>query len=528
MVRWATKDPSEKEEEEVERNVRKSPSDKAPRPDKERRRIEVEDSDIEDDDKDLSMNYKDIGGSVASWVASAYLNRVAIDFATENALNTYMEEHPDADPSNHTVDGEPADKVLDTSKSKPKEKPDSKPDTQLDATTEEAVERVQSMDMDALYDAAETGTPEEQAAAVEVITQRKKPLPPGMPESSSFAGELDMKAVESLQEQIKHWDALDYNQNMFELETDYAMAQRSGNERDADYFKAIMDVYEGSSSAVRTKNLRDVEDPSELLEDIDMDAPAEELDSRQLQKKKRGWYQSAMFSPLNVVGDLLESVESLLEESPEGTQGATYLEEMASLLTDVRDRKMFDQNVSSDRLLSSIRDDSSPALQELDPGNFDFTDPKEVDDFMSKVENLGSADIARMVKDEPLYLMHFSFDPNTNPDEVSITDREKRSFMNALRQDLAIRGTFEQVRFHDDDTNQMFDKGSILEFREQAMQELQAQGIDLSDPGSVGRHRSFWDTFMDWADDLSAKTSHVDEARAIRAGITTALQTVRR
>jgi len=62
MLRSATKDTYERENDEAERLVRPSPKVKPPRRDKRRERI---DSDPEEErDKDLSLNYKDVGGAV--------------------------------------------------------------------------------------------------------------------------------------------------------------------------------------------------------------------------------------------------------------------------------------------------------------------------------------------------------------------------------------------------------------------------------------------------------------------------------
>jgi len=65
MERFSTKNDLERENEEAERLVRKAPKVKPPRHDKRRERVETdEDPDLKDKDKDMSMNFKDIGGSV--------------------------------------------------------------------------------------------------------------------------------------------------------------------------------------------------------------------------------------------------------------------------------------------------------------------------------------------------------------------------------------------------------------------------------------------------------------------------------
>lgn len=54
----------QKEDKEVERTVRPMPKKKPPRYDSQRDRMEVEDKDTKSDDEDLSLNYKDVGGSL--------------------------------------------------------------------------------------------------------------------------------------------------------------------------------------------------------------------------------------------------------------------------------------------------------------------------------------------------------------------------------------------------------------------------------------------------------------------------------
>jgi hypothetical protein len=73
MDRRSTKSRGEREDEEVERLVRPSPKVKPPRHDRRRERVEVDhDPDVKTPDKDLSMNFKDIGGSMASNIAQRW------------------------------------------------------------------------------------------------------------------------------------------------------------------------------------------------------------------------------------------------------------------------------------------------------------------------------------------------------------------------------------------------------------------------------------------------------------------------
>src|SRR5271170_4394770 len=79
MYVWATKDHYELETEESQRLIRPSPKLKPPRRDLRRDTVDPDrDPDIADDpdiakDKDLSLNYKNIGGSVESRVMRRFL-----------------------------------------------------------------------------------------------------------------------------------------------------------------------------------------------------------------------------------------------------------------------------------------------------------------------------------------------------------------------------------------------------------------------------------------------------------------------
>ena len=99
----STKTPAERQEDEAARLVRPAPKYKPPRRDRRRERNNSDqevDPDETADRKDRSENYKNVGGS-AFLVTARYL--WAMEFPTEEAKKQYLKEHPDADPSKHTV-----------------------------------------------------------------------------------------------------------------------------------------------------------------------------------------------------------------------------------------------------------------------------------------------------------------------------------------------------------------------------------------------------------------------------------------
>jgi hypothetical protein len=77
--RFAEKDTYEEIEDQVEDQLDGSPDDKPPRDDRSNDTVQTDDPDIDGDpdtseDRDLSMNFKDIGGSVAQKWASQHPN----------------------------------------------------------------------------------------------------------------------------------------------------------------------------------------------------------------------------------------------------------------------------------------------------------------------------------------------------------------------------------------------------------------------------------------------------------------------
>lgn len=86
----ATKTRTQKEDEAAEALIRKSPKSKPPRKDLQNHRVKEDDPDFDVDR---------VAGAIL--VAARYLR--AMEFETEEALKTYLEEHPDADKSKHTV-----------------------------------------------------------------------------------------------------------------------------------------------------------------------------------------------------------------------------------------------------------------------------------------------------------------------------------------------------------------------------------------------------------------------------------------
>lgn len=88
-----TKTRAEKEDDQASDMVNSAPKKKPPRKDLQNHKILDSDPDTSGEDRDLSLNYKR--------VARRYL--YALEFSTQEELDKYLEDHPDADPKNHWV-----------------------------------------------------------------------------------------------------------------------------------------------------------------------------------------------------------------------------------------------------------------------------------------------------------------------------------------------------------------------------------------------------------------------------------------
>lgn len=526
--KYAKHDEATKEEREVGRLVRKAPEKKPPRDDRARRRVKVDDADLGGRDKDLSMNYKDIGGSVktlARKVARRYVE--AIVFPTQEALDAYLEQHPNADPANHSV-ADPGQGGANPSPNPPSRpgrapRPAPPPATPRTTATEQ---EMREMDMEDLEALALNGDLDAQEIARDVIKQRKSPLPREFPPVGNFTGQLDPGDVAALQEHITNWDLMDYSQNLRDLSESKMMAEVAGNARDAAYFDAVRKVYEDAAGGLRVQNLRALGGDVDALlgEDVSDSAAFSDADRAQLARRKRDWAQSAMFSSLRDVEKAHAAVaEELDGAGDDDSERATYLRELKGVLEGAMAKKMFNKNVAADRVLETIRDaaeDGSP-LKNLDPGEVDFTNPKEVDRFVDSLRVLPNKDLIEMVKGEPSYLMLLGVSGEDKADAAVLGDKQRNAFFEAFREDLSARGFYEKVKFYDADSP--MDLRALEEYRDNLQRH-----VDREERKQPQKSTSFWDVFISWMDNMTApqnskKSSHRGaEARAFRLGFSSA------
>lgn len=192
MRRYAKHDSYEREEKEVERLVRKSPTKKPPRIDKERGRVKVEDPDLDQTDPDLSMNYKDIGGSVAVRYVGAF------EYDPDADTTVLEEEEGDEFPEEESLDEDEDDIEI---------KPLTRPPT--DETILEEARRLYEETVPVLQKMLEAPerTEAEGEAIRHALRMKTEPFPPEWKREAVFhEGILTLKARYQLRKHMRNWD----------------------------------------------------------------------------------------------------------------------------------------------------------------------------------------------------------------------------------------------------------------------------------------------------------------------------------
>lgn len=522
-MKISTKSPAEKEQEEVERLVRKSPTKKPPRTDKTRQRIEVKDQDLETEDKDLSLNYKVIGGSeltrLAKVVAKRYaqthryaqvqeddprfiewLNKVVDNPETgrEVKIKT-LRKAPEGTAARDRYEDmykSWSEKVEDSEskpkqnkeqdKPKPKDKPSPKSqDKPLD------MDHVEELSVGQIYDAMLSADKEQKKILDKVLQEKKAPIPKGFMAREDFTGKMTPDMASVLEQQILNWDIHDFNDNMMELMDNQIQAELSGNERDADYFRRVRNEYDRLKGSLRAGNKPMPDVVKAALEAIDdPDREFQKEDQYALAAKAKEWFQQGMFSSYNEVISALDRVDSELEDSKEGTVKHTYLTTLKEKLDKVQGRKVLDSTTTSGRFLTRVKELSDGPLADVDPNDYDLTDPNQIEEFVQRLSKLSDDAIIELVKEEPQYMIHFSFDPDDRG-EKSFSRDEKSSFLMAVEKDLQMRGFLEQLDFTGEDiiTTEEFekDRANFEKF------------LSTKKPDFV--KGSWWDRFMEWIKD---------------------------
>jgi hypothetical protein len=490
MSKLGTKTEHEKAEDEAERLVRPSPSNKPPRRDKERGRVEVADPDTSSKDKDLSMNFKQIGGRVARMYMS-------IDFNTEKELESYLKDHPKADVSLHRVvdpkeDSKPEGgerpkkvrkkqvekKISPESPSATPSKSDAEMDAELEAEMsggasqlpkpgkpktpkldpkvpsqrKELVEQLKAELSEASYDdlyekaMQEERTPEAEAA-LEALLARKDAFPSNNLVPANYkGGKLSDSSRQELTEHARNWDIFDYDANLYNIVELREQAKLEGNERASEYYTQVISTYEEVKGDLRGKqSLAEVDSISAILP-TDLKGLSETQVEQRINREMAEYYQAGLYSSLGQVNKAREEMAKLIEETEEGSPERAYYEAVESTLDDLEERKGFDETMSSGALLSRMQE----GHPELDPASVDFTDPKAVDGFMDRIRGLDDKALVALVKDDPEYAFWLGVDGTTNPSEAVLDTSQRNKLYDQMSRHFTLKGYYEQLRLSPD------------------------------------------------------------------------------
>jgi hypothetical protein len=382
LFKRSEKDDHEEEEEEVERNVRESPKDKPPRRDKERRTVEQDDPDIDGDpdvseDKDLSMNYKDIGGSLNSprsesafQIAYRYLKS-----ADDNADGSEDEGKNEEDSSSNgeenggngdNNDGNSGNEKDDKSNESDEGGSNEDGGEEQTSTDEEIKKKPDEIDrlfsigdgaedsasdmFDRIVEHSLTGaetnlakpvqdlardwyeeSPEElssvllsrdaedkeKEAARRAFEMKKSALPPSWEEGDVFeAGVLTLEARRDFRQHMDNWSIKDFDDNIEQVrKRSISEAILDGSDMKEDYYESILEVMEDKRESV-------LDNPYGALDSLEEAIPDEVFGE---------------YGQVEYTSDAKSELKELTKRW-RGQLKETSFEETESLLKEVRDR----------------------------------------------------------------------------------------------------------------------------------------------------------------------------------------------
>lgn len=243
-----TKSEHEREQKEVERLVKKSPPKKPPRIDKERRTIKIKDPDLDQKDPDLSLNYKDIGGSVAQRFI------VALDLEDDDPGSEiptggddgddnfdFESGEEDAEGERGEEDEDPIDEEIE---------PPTRPPSEAKIVQE--AERLYHYDTDKIQGMLRDDdvTDAEKSALYHALRLKTKPFPPGWEMAGVFhEGLLTLKARHQLREHMKDWDARSFAQNInYIKERQLNDSLVTGRDDTRRYYDMVLEVMMGAQN----------------------------------------------------------------------------------------------------------------------------------------------------------------------------------------------------------------------------------------------------------------------------------------
>lgn len=360
----STKDQHEKDEEEAERLVRKSPKKKPPRRDKERGHIKTDDPDIgadTKDDKDLSMNYKDIGGS-------ALARRVALRFVSGFDFDPDGNaDNPDtADEEESEEESEDAEDV--TPEPEPEPEPEKKElakpdldDIQFEAEKlyQKPYQELQDMLSDDQY------TKSEQKALRQALALKTAPLPPLWDRQKVFEdGLITLKARRYFREHMANWDSKNFADNLTHFkERQLNESLTTGRQDNARYYEVMIAIVEKAWKEFQEEGTRSLQSLKDAMSQIENpESTFGDEDREKLKEQAAYWREQIRRTGAERIENILKESQGILSFSDNtDTVEYAWLNKLTNILKGALEMK---KNSSEGRsIAASIRSGFSKAGQ---------------------------------------------------------------------------------------------------------------------------------------------------------------------
>lgn len=308
----ATKNYYQLEKEEIERLVRKSPEKKPPRTDKERGRIQVPDKDLEATDPDLSMNYKDIGGSLAKKIAQRYLKSFEFLEDMEEDEDEYYDEDEETEEDEEGEEEEEPEPV---------EEIYLRPPTDLQILNKalelyfEPVTHLQSLiNEDSL-------TKAEREAVYLAFQLKVHPLPPKWEKSEVFLeGNITLKARRILRKHMSNWDIKNFADNLNYFREKFINDSLViGTDEVNRYYEVLIELVQQEYDEILGKRLPPltIESALETMEKSDQEFSSK--DKKKLDKEFINWLNRLKFTNLETCEQMLGNLQDKIEETDKKT-----------------------------------------------------------------------------------------------------------------------------------------------------------------------------------------------------------------
>lgn len=476
MLRTSYKTPNrvQKEEREVERNVKPAPKKKPPRDDRRRRHVQDDDPDLDTKDKDLSLNYKDVGGAAKPrpW---------KLDTPTDTR-ETYLVYDSDLEP--HYFDDEDearewleegralAEEAEEAARQKSedrrieKDEKNKTPNRVLPPTAkrseylvfdsegkaytfkkkldaEEKAEELQDKDMgskrkkdvkvekrQAPEDSEDPYVMDEKTLKnIQSLQAKSSALPPGLADWLS-----DPEGGPPLESLRKHYATMD------SLQLAQAKASLSKIHGFLNYHDPDDSEYVGGglSAEDSDKIIDAMRSEIALREKEFLAAPvlkSEEDFKEFLNKKSLDHFIHVLQKQDS--DDLVETSKTLRKMALSGDPKANLYQSALEMTEQHICNQSFESNTSVDGALKTLNREGL-----MDPSAYDFTDESDRDEFMKGLKSLSDADLVSAFKEIPVYGIALGVDGDTDP-KTQVLDKEQRDrLLTYVEEDIRRRAFF--------------------------------------------------------------------------------------